>query len=77
VVCGQEYKSLMKWSNLMPINVTFPDSGKISLQIFILKILVFTLAASRLNSKVYLFSFGLHGLYSPPTSQTKNSKLNV
>jgi len=36
----------------MPINVTVTNSGKISLQETIIQILVFTLAASRLNSKV-------------------------
>jgi len=35
----------------MPINVTLPYSGTMSLQEFIIKILVFTLAP-RLNSKV-------------------------
>jgi len=43
----QEYKSLKKWSDLMPINVTVTNSGKISLQKFIIKVLLFTLAASR------------------------------
>jgi len=51
VVWGQEYyKSLKKWSELMPINVTVTNSGKISLQVCVIKILVFTLVASRLNS---------------------------
>jgi len=40
----------------MPINITVTNSGKISLQEFIIRIFVFTLAASRLNSKVYIFS---------------------
>jgi len=44
---GQEYKSLKKWSDLMPINVTVTNSGKISLQKFIIKVLLLTLAASR------------------------------
>jgi len=61
----------------MPINVTVTNSGKISLQETIIKILVFTLAASRLSSKVYtFFHLGYHGLYSPLTGYTKNSKLN-
>jgi len=46
VVWGQEYKSLKKWSDLMPLNVTVANSGKISLQESIMRILVFTLAAS-------------------------------
>jgi len=54
----QEYNSLKKWSDLMPINVTVTNSGKISLQVFIIKILLFTLADSRLNTKVYIFSLG-------------------
>jgi len=29
---GQEYKSLKEWSDLMPINVTLTNSGKISLE---------------------------------------------
>jgi len=37
----------------MPIIVTVTNSGKISLQEFVRKILVFTSAASRLNSKVF------------------------
>jgi len=40
----------------MPINVLVTYSENISPQENIIKILVFTLAASRLNSKVYLFS---------------------
>jgi len=56
-IWGQEYKYLKKWSDLMPINVTVTNSGNISLQETLIKILVFTLAASRLNSKVYLFTF--------------------
>jgi len=43
----------------MPINGTVTDSGKISLQVFIIKILVITLAATRLSSKVYLISLRL------------------
>jgi len=42
-------------NDLMPINVTATNSGKMSLQVFIIKILVFTLATSRLNYKVYPF----------------------
>jgi len=55
VVWGQEYyKSLKKLSEFMPINVTVTNSEKISLQVFIIKMLVFTLPASRISSKVYL-----------------------
>jgi len=42
----------------MPINVSVTNSGKISLQETTIKILVSTLAASRLNSKVSLLSLG-------------------
>jgi len=42
----------------MPINVTVTNSGKIALPESV-KMLVYTLAASRLNSKVCLFSLGL------------------
>jgi len=49
---GQEFKSLTKWSDIMPINVTFTNSRKTSLQNTKIKILIFTFAASRLNSKV-------------------------
>jgi len=38
VVWGQEYRSLKKWSDHMPIkNVTVTNSGKISQQVFIIK----------------------------------------
>jgi len=37
----------------MPINVTVTNSEKISLQVFIIKILVFAFAASRRCSKGY------------------------
>jgi len=53
VVWGQEYKykSLkskeIRYSELMPKNVTVSDSGKISLHEFIIKIFAITLAASR------------------------------
>jgi len=40
VVWGQE--SVKKWSDLMPKNGTVTNSGKISLQLFMIKILVFT-----------------------------------
>jgi len=43
----------------MPKNGTVTNSANISLRETILKILVFTLAALRLNSKVSLFSFTL------------------
>jgi len=44
----------------MPINDTVTNSDIIlSLQVFIKNILVFTFAASNLNSKVHLFSLGL------------------
>jgi len=76
VVWGQEYyKSLKKWSDLMPINVTVTNTGKILLQETIVKILVLTLAASRLNSKVYLFSFGVSRIVSDAPWSHKNSKL--
>jgi len=39
----------------MPINVTVTNLGKILLQETIIKILVFILAASGLNSKIYIF----------------------
>jgi len=39
------YKSLKKWSDLMLINVTVTNSGKISPQEFIVNILVFTFAS--------------------------------
>jgi len=55
----------------MPINVTVTNSGKISLQVFVIKILVFTLAASRLNCKVSLVSLGLSRIIF-----TTNSKFN-
>jgi len=55
MVWGREYKPLKKLSDLMTINVTLTNSGKIILQVTIIKILVFTLAASRLNFKVFLF----------------------
>jgi len=62
----------------MPRNDTDTNSGKISLQETIIKILVFTLTASRLNSKVYHFSLGLSRiiLASHSTGHTKNLKLN-
>jgi len=54
----------------MPINFTVTNSGKV----FIVKILVFKLAASRLNSKVCLSSLGMsRTIYA---AHTKNSKLN-
>jgi len=59
VVWDEEYKSLKKWSDLVSTNVTVTNSGKISLQETIIKTLVFTLASSRLNSIVYIFSRGL------------------
>jgi len=60
----------------MPINVTVTNSEKISIQETIIKVLVLTIAASRLNSIVSLFHLGCHGLYSLLTGHTKNSKLN-
>jgi len=48
----------------MPINVTVINSGKIALPGFIKNILVFTLAALGLNSKVCLF-FTLAGTEDP------------
>jgi len=47
-----------KLDDLMPINVTVTNSGKIALPELI-KMLLFTLAVLRLNSKVCLFSLGL------------------
>jgi len=55
---GQEYPCVKKLDDLMPINVTVTNSGKITLP-EIIKMLLFTLAASRLNSKDCLFSLGL------------------
>jgi len=46
----------------MPVNAAVTNSGKISLQETTIKIFVFTLASSRLNSKIYLFHLGFHGL---------------
>jgi len=51
----KEVWGLKKWSDLMPINVTVTNSGKILIQETIIKILVFTLAGSRLNLKVCIF----------------------
>jgi len=51
----QEDPLVKTLNDLMPINVTVTNSGKIALP----EVLVFTLAASRLNSKVCLFSLGL------------------
>jgi len=59
----------------MPKNVTVTNSGKISLQETIIKILAFTLAASRLKSKVCLFSLDYHGLYSLLTGHRKKLKI--
>jgi len=50
-----EYNPLKKWSALMSINVTVANSRKILLQETMIKILLFTLAASRYISKVYLY----------------------
>jgi len=74
VVWGQEFKSLKKWSDLMSIKVTVTNSGKISLQVLIMKILIFTLAASRLCSKVTFFTKAvMHGLNSLlVTQKTQN-----
>jgi len=60
----------------MPINATVTNSEKISLQEFVVKILLFALTASRLNAKVYFFHLVCHGLYTVFTGHTKNSKLN-
>jgi len=69
--------SLTKWSDLMQKNVTFAYSGKISLRVFMIKILVFTLAASRLNSEVYLFSLELPWtIFAAHWSHKKKRKLN-
>jgi len=54
----------------MPINVTLTNSWKIAPQVFVIKILVFTLAASRLSSKVYLFHLGWYSLL---TGHTENA----
>jgi len=42
----------------MPISGTGTNSGNMSLQVLLIKIVVFT--ASILNSKVYVFSLGLY-----------------
>jgi len=47
-----------KWKDLMPINLTATNSGKISQQEN-LKILIFSLAASSLNFKSYPFFTGV------------------
>jgi len=60
----------------MPINVTVTFSGKILLQETITKMRVFTLAASRLNSKLYLFSLGVVPDYIRFLFSFPNSKLN-
>jgi len=49
--------SLKIWRDLMPINVTITNSGKISLQETIKKILVFTLANRR---KLSIFFVKIH-----------------
>jgi len=54
----------------MPINnVTATKPGKMSLQEIVIKILVLTLAASRLNSKVYFFHLGC--IFASHWSHTK------
>jgi len=60
----------------MLISVTVSNSGKISLQKFIIKMFFFTLAASRLNSKVDLCSLGLSQIIFASHWSQKNSKLN-
>jgi len=60
----------------MPINVTLTNLGKISLQETVIKMLVFTLEASRLKSKANLFSLGLSRIIFAFHSSQKNSKLN-
>jgi len=60
----------------MPINVTVTNSGKMALPEFINKMLLFTLAALRLNSKVWLFSLGLsRRIHAAPWSGIR-AKLN-
>jgi len=57
-------KFFKKWYDLVPINATVTNSGKISQQENIITILVFILPASRLNYNVYLFHRGCHVHYS-------------
>jgi len=57
-VVGSEYQRVKNLNDLMPINVTVTNSGMIALPEIIKKMLLFTLAASRFNSKVCLFSLG-------------------
>jgi len=60
----------------MPINVTDPNSKKISLQVFTIKILVFTYISS-LNFQILpVFHFGCHE-WGIRTGHTKNSKLSA
>jgi len=59
----------------MPINVTVTNPGKISTGNHN-KILVFTLAASKLFILFYFFTWACHGIYSLLTGHTKNTKLN-
>jgi len=54
----------------MPINVTAKKPGKMPLQEIVIKMLVFTLAASRLNSKVYFFHLG-YNIFASHWSHTK------
>jgi len=56
---GSGGSACKKLDDLMPINVTVTNSGRIALPEIIKKVLVFTLAALRLNSKVCLFLLGL------------------
>jgi len=53
---GQEDPRENKLNDMTPINVTVTNSGKIALPELIKQMLLFTLAASRFNSKVCLFS---------------------
>jgi len=52
VVWGQEYKSLNKWSAVMPRNVAVANSAKISLEETIIK-----------NISIYISSFKIRFFY--------------
>jgi len=63
-VVGSGVSACKKMDDLMPINVTFTNSGKTAPPEIIKKMLLFTFAASRINSKVCLFSLG-YNMKSP------------
>jgi len=57
---GQEDPRVKKLDDLMPINVTVTDSGKIALLEFIKYVTIYISSfKARLNSKVCLFSLGM------------------